>query len=664
VTVAAHVDGVDAAPARTVRWVFAGLMLAMLLGALDGTIVSTALPTIVGDLGGLDHLSWVVTAYILASTVAGPLYGKLGDLYGRKRLFQLAIVVFLLGSALSGVSRSMGELIAFRALQGLGGGGLIVLAQATIGDVVAPRDRGRYQGLFGAVFGVASVAGPLLGGFFADHLSWRWIFYVNLPVGLLALAVIAVALPPPAARGRARIDWLGAALLAGGVSSLVLLTSLGGTSLPWASAPIAALAALGAVLLAAFVAVERRVPEPILPLGLFAQRTFAVVAGLSLLVGFSLFGAVTFLPLFFQTVLGLDATVSGLQLLPVMAALVVTSAVVGQIVSRTGRYRPFPVAGTALVTAAFGLLSTMSAQTGEAALTAYLVVLGVGLGCTMPMLVLAAQNAVGYRDLGVATSTATFLRSMGGAVGVAVFGALFSNRLAAELPADLAGGAGGAQPAAIERIPAGVRDAVVSGYADALTAVFLAAAPVAALAFLLSLLMREVPLRGTVAAGAGVGQSLAPLSDGDALREVTRALCVASGREARERVFERLAARADVPLAPDLVWTLARVAERGRPVGAAGLAREVGVAEDALAPRLESLRADGWLEARTGGAYEASERGRRAFERLVAVRRERLAALLGDWSSEAHDDLAALIAHLARDLVGDGAPRAARAPCA
>jgi hypothetical protein len=305
------------------------------------------------------------------------------------------------------------------------------------------------------------------------------------------------------------------------------------------------------------------------------------------------------------------------------------------------------------------LLSTLDAGTGEGRLTAYLALLGVGLGCTMQVLVLAAQNAVAYRDLGVATSTATFMRSMGGAVGVAIFGSLFSNRLASELPASLAADAGGFDPAALERLPADVRDAVVAGYADALGAVFLAAAPVAALAFALSLLLREVPLRGTVAGGAGVGESLAPARDGDALREVTRALCVASGREARERIIERLATRAEVPLPADLVWTLARAAERGRPVTPAGLAAEVGVPPDALAPRLELLRAGGWLEARNG-AYAASERGERAFERLVAVRRERLAALLGDWSSDEHEELAALIARLARDLVADGAPRGPR----
>jgi EmrB/QacA subfamily drug resistance transporter len=326
--------------------VMSGLMLVMLLASLDQTIVSTALPTIVGDLGGLEHISWVVTAYLLAITVVTPLYGKLGDLYGRKRILQFALVLFLIGSALCGAARGMTELIAFRAIQGLGGGGLMVSAQAAIGDVVAPRDRGRYTGLFGAVFGVSSVAGPLIGGFFTSHLSWRWIFYVNLPLGVLALAVLAVTLPGGRERVEHAIDYAGTLLLAVGLSAIVLVTTLGGTSYDWDSGFILALGAVAILALVTFVAVERRAAEPILPPSLFANRVFTVTSAVGLVVGFALFGALTYLPLFQQIVRGASPTESGLQLTPVMGGVLIASIVSGQVISRTGRYRAWPIAGT------------------------------------------------------------------------------------------------------------------------------------------------------------------------------------------------------------------------------------------------------------------------------------------------------------------------------
>src|SRR5215204_4328849 len=331
--------------------IFAGLVLVLLLAALDSTIVATALPTIVGELGGLTHLSWVVTAYLLAQTVVTPLYGKLGDLYSRKRVLQVAIVVFLAGSALCGASRSLTQLIVFRALQGLGGGGLIVSTQAAIADVVPPRERGRYQGIFGAVFGLASIAGPLLGGFFTSQLSWRWIFYVNLPLGALALTVLAVTLPSVATRVRRSIDYAGSALLALVLAAIVLATDLGGAVLPWSSPPVLALAALAVVSLALFVAVERRAAEPVLPLRLFANRSFTVAAAVGLIVGFALFGSVTYLPVFLQVVKGASPTASGLQMIAMMGGMLVTSIGSGQFISRTGRYRVFPIVGTAVMTA-------------------------------------------------------------------------------------------------------------------------------------------------------------------------------------------------------------------------------------------------------------------------------------------------------------------------
>ena len=417
------------------RLVFAGLLLVMFLAALDQTIVATALPTIVGDLGGLNHISWVVTAYLLAQTVVTPLYGKLGDLYGRKIVLQSALVVFLIGSALCGQSRSLDELIAFRALQGLGGGGLMVSAQAAIGDVVPPRERGRYTGLFGAVFGLASVAGPLLGGFLTTSLSWRWIFYVNLPLGVAALFVLAATLPAASERVHHAIDYLGTVLLAVGLSAIVLAASLGGTSYAWGSSTIVGLWIAGVVALAAFLVWERRASEPILPPRLLRNRVFAVTSAVGFVVGFALFGAVTYLPLFLQVVKGASPTGSGLQLVPLMGGLLITSIASGQIITRTGRYKAFPIAGTAVMTLGLYLLSTMDSSSSSGLIFVFMFVLGLGLGMVMQVLVLAVQNAVEYSDLGVATSGATLFRSIGGSLGTATLGAIFSNRLHEELRA-------------------------------------------------------------------------------------------------------------------------------------------------------------------------------------------------------------------------------------
>jgi EmrB/QacA subfamily drug resistance transporter len=496
------------APALTHRQIlviFSGLMLGMLLAALDQTIVATALPTITGELGGLEHLSWVVTAYLLAATVATPLYGKFGDLYGRKGLFQIAIVVFLTGSVLAGLAQNMAQLIAFRAIQGAGGGGLIVLAQAIIADVVSPRERGRYQGYFGAVFGVTSIAGPLLGGFFTDQLSWRWIFYVNLPLGMLALMVTAAVLPAGERRGGARIDYLGAAVLIAAVNCIVLFTTWGGTQYAWSSPLIISLVAASIFLLAVFVPIERRAPEPIVPISLFRLRTFNVAGGAGFIVGMAMFGAIAFLPLFLQVVQGASATNSGLLLLPLMAGLLTASIGSGQVITRTGRYRIFPIAGTAIAAVGMFLLSTMGAETSRLLVTLYMVMLGVGIGFTLQTLVLATQNAVPMRDLGAATSAVTFLRSMGGAIGVAIFGALFNNVLAGRL-AGLPIGVediSSITPAALARLSSSQAEQVVSAFADSLTAVFSRAAVVVVAAFAITWLLRETPLRLTTHASAG-----------------------------------------------------------------------------------------------------------------------------------------------------------------
>ena len=496
---------------RRVLIVMGALLLGMFLAALDQTIVATALPTIVADLHGASHLSWVVVAYLLAATVTTPVWGKLGDQYGRKGFFEAAIVIFLAGSALSGLSRSMTELIVFRAIQGLGAGGLMVGAQAIVGDIVSPRERGRYQGLFGAVFGLASIIGPLLGGVFVDQLSWHWIFYINLPIGAVALSVIATEVPGRLGRVHHVIDYLGTAVLMLSASCLVLFTSLGGTTYPWGSATIISLGVAGAVLLAVFVVIERRANEPVLPLHLFSNRAFSATSVVGFIVGFAMFGAVTYLPAFFQIVHGQSPTASGLQLLPLLAGMIIVSTASGFIISKTGRYRAFPIIGTALITVGLLLLSRLGIATSLTVAALYMFVLGIGLGCVMQVLVLIVQNAVPYTELGVATSGATFFRSIGGSFGVAIFGAIFSNVLAgnlvhqlghARLPSGLS--AASITPAILDKLPTAVHHAIAAAYAHSIQTVFIIAAPIGALAFLAAWLIPEVELR------RGIGTARSP----------------------------------------------------------------------------------------------------------------------------------------------------------
>jgi EmrB/QacA subfamily drug resistance transporter len=493
---------------RSLTTVFAALMLGMFLAALDQTIVSTALPTIVGELGGLNHLSWVVTAYLLAATVSTPIYGKLGDMLGRKPVFLAAILIFLAGSMLAGLSQSMGQLIAFRALQGIGAGGLMVGAQAIIADIVPPRERGRYMGLIGAVFAVASVAGPLLGGFLVDNLSWRWVFYVNLPVGALAVVIVVAKLHLHTPAIRHRIDVFGATLLTGGVGALILLTTWGGSEYSWGSPTIVGLGVLGLLFLATFVWWETRAAEPILPLTLFRSSVFSVSNAIGFTIGMAMFGAIVFIPLYLQLVYGASPTSSGLRLLPLMAGLLAAAIASGRAISRIGRYRAFPIAGTATLVVGMFLLSRLTVDTPPWVASAYMVVVGVGIGLVMQVLVLVVQNDVRPQDIGVATSTATFFRSVGGSFGVAIFGTIFANRLTdqlAQLPPSVTARLGSGvhlSPAQAKDLPPAVHDVFLQAFAHSLHGVFLFGMLLAVVPFVLSLFLKEVPLRTTLAPAA------------------------------------------------------------------------------------------------------------------------------------------------------------------
>ena len=632
-------------------------MLVLLLAALDSTIVATALPTIVGDLGGLEKLSWVTSAYLLAQTAVTPLYGKLGDQLGRKRVLQSAVVLFLVGSGLCGLSGSMTQLIAFRAVQGLGAGGLIVLVQATVGDIVSPRERGRYQGLFGAVFGFASVVGPLLGGVIVEHVSWRWIFYVNIPLGLVALGVLAVTLPAVGERTRPTIDYLGAGVLASALSAIVLVASLGGTTWPWGSGETLIVGVAGLLLLGLFLAVERRAQEPVLPISVLRDEVFRIAGLLSLVVGFALFGSVTFLPLFFQTVFHSSPTGAGLRLIPLLGGLVLTSVVSGRVISRTGRYKLFPIAGTAVMTVGLLLLSRLDVTTSAAAAAAYLLVLGLGLGMVMQVLVLAVQNAVEYAVLGAATSGVTLARGIGGSVGAAVFGTIFSSRLRAGLHGALSGplgaqvaGGGRLTGAQLARLPASLRLAYENAYVHALRPVFLVAAGVGAVGFVLSLRLRERPLRATAATSQGLDDSLAAPKSPSSLAVLDRAISVLVSREDRQAFNQQVAARAGVDLSSGATWALARFDSYGID-GTREMARMQGIPDERIAEVQRELRERGLVAERDGTA-SLMPAGRALADQVLSARRDELRQMVADHPAQRVPEVQQLLEQLCVELSG------------
>ncbi|MBO0801537.1 MAG: MFS transporter [Nocardiopsaceae bacterium] len=622
--------------------VFGTIMLGMLLSSLDQTIVSTALPTIVGDLGGAGHVSWVVTAYMLAQTVSTVLAGKFGDIFGRKRVFQIGVAVFIVGSFCCGLASSLVMLIAFRAVQGLGGGALTVTSTALIADVIPLRLRGTYQGVMGAVFGVTTVIGPLLGGVFTDDLSWRWVFYINVPIAIIVIALAARTIPQVVSGTKPRIDYLGCLFIALGATGLTLATSWGGTQYAWGSATIIGLFAASAATLVIFVFVELRAPEPILPMRLFRSRVFSVCSVLSFIVGFAMIGSITFLPTLLQYVNGVSATSSGLRMLPMVIGLLATAMASGTVVGKTGRYKIFPIAGSAVTAAGLYLISRMGAGTGFWIESLCLLVLGAGIGLIMQILTLVVQNTVPYEDLGTATSGVTFFRTLGGSFGASIMGSIYANQLAGNLAAALVKAripaAAVSSPALVHKLPAAARNLVVGAYSASLQHVFLFAVPIAVVALLLAVFLPQVQMRGVTSA-SGVGDGFAMPEGTDNEQQLANIVGQILRRDDAPRlpgILARSGSGLDVATAWGVIGVFIHERVSGGPLPEASVEARVGVPSGVLTPFYAGVAEAGYLTRDADGLLALTDRGRAEAEVLAATWKAWLMGELHDWLAEHH----------------------------